>query len=73
MPATAVRVTAIEHFPVLRAWFDRMAALPFHENAHRYNLALGDIKNEPITMERFVAAGEAGLAALRELGVECES
>ena len=46
-----------------------MAALPFHENAHRYNFALGDIKNEPITMERFMAAGEAGVAALTDLGV----
>ena len=58
-----------EGFPKLRAWLDRMAALPFHENAHRYNFALGDIKNEPNTMERFVAAGEAGIAALAELGV----
>ena len=61
-----------EGFPKLNAWLDRMATLPFHENAHRYNFALGDIKNERNTMERFVAAGEAGIAALEELGIACE-
>jgi glutathione S-transferase len=56
-------------FPKLRAWLDRMEELPFHENAHRYNVRLGDILSEPNTMERFVAATGAGIAALEEVGV----
>ncbi len=56
-------------FPKLRAWLDRMEELPFHENAHRYNVTLGDILSEPNTMERFVTATRAGIAALEEVGV----
>jgi glutathione S-transferase len=58
-----------EDFPVLRAWLDRMAELSFHEPAHRYNFALGDIRSRPNTMERFVEANAAGVAALAELGI----
>ncbi len=46
-----------------------MAKLPFHENAHRYNVVLGDILSRPNTMERFIAAGTAGVAALEEIGI----
>jgi glutathione S-transferase/autophagy-related protein 2 len=57
------------HFPMLSGWLDRMADLPFHEDAHRYNFALGDIRSEPNTLERFLAANSAGVAALAELGI----
>ncbi|MEE8164328.1 MAG: glutathione S-transferase family protein [Myxococcota bacterium] len=56
-------------FPKLQSWLDRMAKLPFHENAHRYNVVLGDILSRPNTMERFIAAGTAGVAALEEIGI----
>lgn len=59
-----------EGFPKLRAWLDRMEELPFHENAHRYNVTLGDIRSRLNTMERFVAASIAGVSALVEVGVE---
>ena len=58
-----------EGFPKLCAWLERMEALPFHEPVHRYNLALGDIRSKPNTMERWVAANARGIAALEELGV----
>jgi glutathione S-transferase len=58
-----------EGYPELRRWLDAMAQLPFHEEAHRYNAALGDILTEPNTMERFLKANAAGVAALEERGL----
>jgi glutathione S-transferase len=58
-----------EAFPKLRAWLDRMAELPFHDAVHRYNIVLGDIRSRPNTMERFLGAAGAGVAALQDLGV----
>jgi glutathione S-transferase len=56
-------------YPKLQGWLDRMEELPFHEPAHRYNIALGDILSEPNTMERFITATATGVAALEEVGV----
>lgn len=57
-------------FPGLRGWLDAMSRLSHHETAHRYNMVLGDIRTEPNTVERFVAALNAAAAALAEAGVE---
>ncbi len=54
----------------LSRWLSAMAALPFHEPAHRYNLILGDIAAAPNTLTRFAAALEAGVQALADCGVE---
>jgi glutathione S-transferase len=64
------RLFDFANFPKLRAWLDRMEELPFHENAHRYNVALGDILSQPNTMERFITASVSGISALQEVGVE---
>ena len=66
---SARHFSPFEDFPKLRPWFDRMAKLPFHENVHRYNVVFGDILSRPNTLERFMAAGTAGIAALAEVGV----
>jgi glutathione S-transferase len=55
-------------FPKLQRWLEEMAKLPYHEEAHRYNTALGDILSEPNTMQRFLEASQIGQAALEELG-----
>ena len=57
-----------EDFPKIQRWLEEMARLPFHEEAHRYNVALGDILTEPNTMKRFLEASAVGQAALEELG-----
>jgi glutathione S-transferase len=62
-----------EGFPKVRRWLDAMRELPFHEQAHRYNSTLGDIRTEPNTAERFLNAGSAGLAGLEECGVKVSS
>ena len=59
-----------EAHPHVRAWLERMDALPFCDAVHRYNEALGDILTEPNTLERFQQANVAGLEALRGCGVE---
>ena len=58
-----------EGLPKLRRWLGAMAELPYHEPVHSYNVALGDIRTEPNTLERFVAASAVGVAALEKLGV----
>ena len=58
-----------EAHPKITRWMALMQALPFHEAAHRYNIALGDIAPIPNTIERLMAALEAGLEALAERGV----
>lgn len=57
-------------FPKLARWLDAMAALPHHDTAHRYNIALGDIQSEPNTIARFVSANAAAVDALESAGVE---
>jgi len=56
-------------FPKLQRWLGEMTRLPFHEEAHRYNVALGDIVVEPNTMKRFLEASAVGQAALEGVGV----
>jgi hypothetical protein len=56
-------------FPRLTRWFEAMAELPHHEPVHSYNVALGDIRTEPNTLERFLAASAVGVAALEKLGI----
>ena len=60
-------------FSKIRRWLEAMQELPYHEQAHRYNSTLGDIRTEPNTIERFMEAGAAGLAALRECGIRVGS
>ena len=57
-------------FPKLREWLDAMSRLPRHDTAHHYNIVLGDIRTEPNTIERFMAALSAAATALTEAGVE---
>jgi hypothetical protein len=57
-----------EGFASIQRWFAEMEKLPFHEEAHRYNVCLGDILTEPNTLERFLAASAAGQGALEEVG-----
>ena len=56
-------------FPQTEAWLDRVAALPRHDAAHTYNIALGDIRTEPNSMPRFMVAVERAVAALLETGL----
>ncbi len=51
-------------FPKLRHWLEEMEKLPFHEQAHQYNIVLGDIRTRPLTGERFAEASEASIAVL---------
>ena len=53
-----------EGFAKIRRWLDEMESLPFHDEAHRYNTVLGDIRTKPNTMERFLAANGAGIEAV---------
>jgi glutathione S-transferase/autophagy-related protein 2 len=55
-------------FARIERWFEAMTLLPFHEEAHRYNIALGDIATEPNTLTRFLEASAVGQAALEEAG-----
>lgn len=59
-----------EKFPKIAAWLDKMTQLPYHDEAHCYNLTLGDISEKnPNTMERYAAANEASVAAIAKLGI----
>ncbi len=51
-------------FPKIRRWLGEMEQLPFHDEAHRYNTTLGDIRTKPNTIERFVEANAAAVEAL---------
>jgi glutathione S-transferase len=53
-------------FPKIQRWLGEMEQLPGHERAHRYNTVLGDVRTEENTMERFLEANVAGVAALDE-------
>lgn len=63
------RLFDFEGFPKIQGWLEEMSHLPFHEEAHRYNVALGDILAEPNTLKNFLEASAAGQAALEESGV----
>ncbi|XOV83795.1 MAG: glutathione S-transferase family protein [bacterium] len=52
---------------VMRAWVQRMKELPSHDEVHRFNSALGDIKTEPNSMARFTGAITQAMAALSDL------
>ena len=51
----------------MQAWLRRMRDLPSHDDVHRYNLVLGDIRSVPNTMERFSDAVTQAFSALSEL------
>jgi len=51
----------------MRAWMQRMQELPNHDEVHCFNYALGDIKTEPNSMERFMSAIGQAMAALSDL------
>ena len=52
---------------VMYSWVRRMQDLPYHEEVHRYNSALGDIKSTPNSMERFSNAEAQAFGALSDL------
>lgn len=61
-------------FARISRWLDKMAQLPHHDEAHAYNIYLGDINvATPNTTERFFGAIEASNAALEKLGVSVRS
>lgn len=53
-------------YPHIGSWLERMAALPYHEEAHAASAALGDLgmPNETPMPKRLSAATKAGLVAL---------
>jgi glutathione S-transferase len=51
----------------ISAWLRRMRQLPHHDALHRYNQALGDIKTQPNSMERFTSAVSDAITALTDL------
>ena len=53
-----------ERFPRIVEWLAEMEKLPHHAAAHHYNVVLGDIQTRPITLQRFLDASLAGVAAL---------
>jgi glutathione S-transferase len=53
-------------FPKIDLWLGEMEKLPFHEQVHRYNTVLGDIRSQAPTGERLLKAIEAGFAGLAE-------
>lgn len=55
-------------YPNVAAWRSRMAELPHHEPLHRYNKALGDVATSANTMDRMMAAIQAGMGGLIETG-----
>ena len=52
---------------VMHSWVRRMRGLPYHDEVHRYNSALGDIKLTPNSMERFSDAEAQAFGALSKL------
>ena len=52
---------------VMHAWIERMRALPHHDDVHRFNLALGDIRTTPNSMPRFSSAADEAMQALSAL------
>ena len=57
----------MEGSKTMNAWLLRMRALPYHDELHRYNRALGDIRTQPNSMTRFTGAVDEALAALAGL------
>jgi hypothetical protein len=59
-------VLSLSAFPRVEAWLDRMARLPFHDEAHAACAALGRLRDSPdLPMgKRMAAATKAGLKAL---------
>ena len=52
----------------VHSWFRKMEELPHHDAAHRYNIEMGDICNEPLTIQRLVRASIACNRAIRDDG-----
>merc|ERR1719446_1438766 len=54
-------------FPAVRGWMERMAQLPYHDEAHVAPKALGDLSapNELQMNKRLGAATKAGLEAIK--------
>lgn len=62
-----------EGFPKIIAWLAKIEQLPHHDEAHSYNLSLGDIsKANPNTLDRFIAAEKAAMESLAKLGISIE-
>lgn len=53
----------------MQAWLRRMRDLPRHDDVHRFNLVLGDIRSSPNTMERFSEAVTEAFSSLAVLNV----
>ncbi|NOX52031.1 MAG: hypothetical protein GXP16_16070 [Gammaproteobacteria bacterium] len=54
----------LSNWPSIAAWMARMTDLPHHDAIHSFNTTLGDIKTQPITMERFMGAIEVAMTDL---------
>ena len=63
---TFFNILGLEEYPRIEAWLERMAALPFHEEAHAALASLGDltVAHDTPLMKRMGAATKAGLASL---------
>lgn len=53
-------------YPRTERWLEAMTKVPHHDAIHAYNITLGDIATKPNTIDRFTAASQAGIAALKE-------
>lgn len=51
-------------------WIQRMQALPYHDELHAFNRALGDIRTQANTLARLGSAVEAAMHELQSLIVE---
>lgn len=56
-------------YPRLSRWLEAMQDVPHHDTVHAYNIALGDIRTSPNTLERFMAASAKGIEALAATGL----
>lgn len=63
-----IGITDFSEFARLRQWFAVMEKLPFHDAAHRFCTALGDVSHEPSSMERYIGANLEAHRALEEAG-----
>jgi len=56
-------------FMRVEAWLDAISQVDHHDVVQAYNLALGDIRMNPNTKQRFAAASKAGMDALKGTGL----
>ena len=69
MAVNEAKLFEFSAFPKMAAWIEAMHDLPFYEPVHRYNIQLGDIREDSNTIERLASAVEAGVNALEQCNV----